>query len=107
MSRSHCWPPNSSAGSRSARASSPPSATGPCACRRRTPSRASPTGLISRELDRALSEETALRQGLAVLIIDLDGFKSVNDSFGHPAGDAFLRQVAQRMRAAVRKEDLV
>lgn len=43
----------------------------------------------------------------AVLFLDLNGMKAVNDRFGHPAGDDVLRTAAQRMRAAVRQQDLV
>ena len=43
----------------------------------------------------------------AVMVVDLDRFKAVNDAFGHPAGDAVLVEVARRMAAALRSEDLL
>ncbi|MGH8642274.1 MAG: putative bifunctional diguanylate cyclase/phosphodiesterase [Burkholderiales bacterium] len=59
------------------------------------------------ELSRAVAASARQRRGLAVLFIDLDGFSDVNDSLGHPAGDAVLVQSAARLRGCVRKSDIV
>ncbi|MBL9213288.1 MAG: diguanylate cyclase [Opitutaceae bacterium] len=70
------------------------------------------TGLLNRrEFDRILAEEhaRALRFGepLALLMVDLDHFKAINDRHGHPAGDAVLVEVARRLTAQVRTVDRV
>ena len=70
------------------------------------------TGLPNRAVftDRLASTvEKAAQAGepVAVLCVDLDGFKAVNDIYGHPAGDELLVAAAQRLRAAVREHELV
>ena len=58
-------------------------------------------------LDAALKRAQRRDRALAVLYIDFDGFKMINDSLGHSAGDAVLCEIAARLRRAVRAEDLV
>jgi diguanylate cyclase (GGDEF)-like protein/PAS domain S-box-containing protein len=70
------------------------------------------TGLANRVLflDRvahALNLMTRHRQTLAVLFVDLDGFKNINDSLGHAAGDALLAVIARRLLTCVRTADTV
>ncbi len=52
-------------------------------------------------------EQEAAFGGFALLLLDLDGFKAVNDSFGHDAGDDLLKQAAARIEAALRDSDYV
>ena len=63
--------------------------------------------LISDRLSQAIALAERTHQLLAVCYLDLDGFKSVNDQFGHEAGDKLLIEVAHRMQAAVRANDTV
>jgi diguanylate cyclase (GGDEF)-like protein len=58
-------------------------------------------------LDLALRDEGAGVPPLAVLYLDLDGFKALNDLYGHDTGDEFLSTVARRLSHALRAEDLV
>ena len=62
---------------------------------------------LSEVLQHAVTKVTRSKDGLAIFFIDLDNFKSINDSLGHPAGDQLLREMARRIRASVRESDLV
>lgn len=68
------------------------------------------TGLPNRlmlysRLDQALASARRHSRGVALMMIDLDCFKSINDSLGHVAGDELLRQVAGRLRDGLRESD--
>jgi diguanylate cyclase (GGDEF)-like protein len=70
------------------------------------------TGLASRAafhevVDKALLRAKRRRSTAAVLFVDLDGFKAINDTRGHEAGDKLLREVAGRLVGAVREVDTV
>jgi len=62
-------------------------------------------GLLVERLDRALAAGAAAGEAVAVLYCDLDDFKAVNDTCGHAAGDAVLREVAARLSAVLRPGD--
>jgi diguanylate cyclase (GGDEF)-like protein/PAS domain S-box-containing protein len=71
---------------------------------------ASPLGTLDSHTHTVAPDETdqeSTSKGLAVLFCDLDGFKSINDRFGHHTGDAVLIEVARRLTAAVRDGDTV
>jgi diguanylate cyclase (GGDEF)-like protein/PAS domain S-box-containing protein len=70
------------------------------------------TGLANRrrfyeELEERLSRSDRGSSGLAVLVVDLDRFKPINDAYGHTTGDSVLCEVASRLKAVVRKGDTV
>ena len=69
------------------------------------------TGLPNRNLlrdqaTRAMEEAVASGSTLAMLFVDLDGFKSINDSFGHATGDMLLKAAASRLHQSLRSSDL-
>ena len=70
------------------------------------------TGLSNRHrfekrVTAALAGAEALNQSMALVYLDLDGFKPVNDQFGHAAGDIVLRTIAKRIRGTLRSDDTV
>ncbi len=70
------------------------------------------TGLLNRralmqELQRVIAMVAAIRQSVSVLMIDIDRFKQVNDSYGHRAGDEVLLAVCERIHGRLRRSDLL
>ncbi|MEU4426537.1 sensor domain-containing diguanylate cyclase [Actinoplanes sp. NPDC024001] len=65
------------------------------------------TGLPNRRRMQDALGSTLRRDSVAVLFVDLDGFKPVNDAHGHEVGDELLRQVADRLSACVRSTDVL
>ncbi|HEX8205886.1 MAG TPA: GGDEF domain-containing protein [Solirubrobacteraceae bacterium] len=70
------------------------------------------TGLANRRaflraLGRRASGLARTRKGFALAVVDLDGFKKVNDRYGHAAGDEILREIARSLEKAVRDQDTV
>lgn len=63
--------------------------------------------LIIDRIEQGIRDAHREKQPMAVLFLDLNGFKPVNDTYGHEAGDRVLREVAQRLRTVVRDRDTV
>jgi len=63
--------------------------------------------LLHGRLEQAMAAAHRDSSGLAMLFIDMDRFKNINDTLGHPVGDGLLVEVAQRLRALVRDSDIV
>jgi diguanylate cyclase (GGDEF)-like protein len=70
------------------------------------------TGLLNRRslverLEHSIAHAARHKQGLALLFLDMDRFKTINDTLGHDIGDSLLIQVATRLRNSVRESDMV
>ncbi len=63
--------------------------------------------LFTDRLDHAIQRANRQSDNVAVFFIDLDRFKNINDTLGHPVGDQLIQQAAQRLRSVVREEDTV
>jgi len=63
--------------------------------------------MMRRTLDEALANAAERKRGCALMMIDLDRFKQVNDTLGHPMGDKLLKQVAERLKVVIGEEGQV
>lgn len=62
---------------------------------------------ILKEFDRAINQAQRYKQPLSMLMMDLDGFKAINDTLGHKMGDRYLEEVAEAMRAQLRSQEFL
>jgi diguanylate cyclase (GGDEF)-like protein len=63
--------------------------------------------MFNEQLEQAVRTARRAGQGLSVLLLDMDRFKAINDTLGHPVGDQALREVGRRVRNALRDSDIV
>ena len=63
--------------------------------------------LLTKRISAAIANARRNQSAMAVVYLDLDGFKAINDNAGHDAGDALLQEVARRLVSVVREEDTV
>ena len=63
--------------------------------------------LLTKRISAAMANARRTKSAMAVVYLDLDGFKAINDTSGHGVGDALLKQVARRLESVVREEDTV
>jgi diguanylate cyclase (GGDEF)-like protein/PAS domain S-box-containing protein len=63
--------------------------------------------MLQDRLDQAMKRSRRQETGMALIYLDLDRFKHINDSLGHPAGDKLLREMANRFTAILRDDDIV
>ncbi len=63
--------------------------------------------IAERHISQMIDEAYSMQKSMALLVIDLDGFKAINDTMGHEAGDQVLISVANRLTSATRKSDVV
>jgi len=61
--------------------------------------------LLSERMQQAMTRSVRNNQSVAIAFIDLDGFKTINDSYGHSTGDQFLRQIAGHLKLSLREGD--
>lgn len=66
------------------------------------------TGILNRRaFDQICATSTEKRQNIALVLVDMDNFKRINDTFGHSGGDTVLRSIATILRETFRKDDYV